>query len=476
MDLQVAMDFLAPVQLLAYGVEPELRRASADTAPGSSADSRPGSSCESSLPATPGCMDEVLSSWALASSCGAVGRRDARSFDAASTGAGAPAPTQHLPIPSAAVLVKPVAKRARVVSLPPGAAQPLGPDSCSYVTSAPTRPVLPGSVERRSGSCEGPGAHSVGRPAAISAALEPSWAAALAPVEELPLSQALASFLAGPPQLVSQQQALHGSYQAHVPALVWARVALPVSSLGARLAGASAVQQQAASLAGPQQLAAPAAQPAAAVAWLSAGLQWASVVPALEMGPVVGLGSQQPSVSRKRPAPLAVECEPFSAAPAWAASRSRQSSVPTPPARSPCRGLAAPMVAFAESPAEWILQVCARLRLGVGTSGRLACHLWARAEGMVRLVACVRSPLSVRDAAAGGQEAAARVYAAAALWLAAKLEEQRKDVPPASAVALVALDAPVRELLAAAELRMLSWLAWAPYAGYVPDDVHLLTL
>ncbi|KAG2430067.1 hypothetical protein HXX76_010167 [Chlamydomonas incerta] len=60
----------------------------------------------------------------------------------------------------------------------------------------------------------------------------------------------------------------------------------------------------------------------------------------------------------------------------------------------------------------------------------------------------------------------ARVYAVAAVWVAAKLLEPRDTLPSTAALAVIARSSPV--VLAAAEVHILQWCDWAPMAGFVP--------
>ncbi|KAG2447919.1 hypothetical protein HYH02_007372 [Chlamydomonas schloesseri] len=136
---------------------------------------------------------------------------------------------------------------------------------------------------------------------------------------------------------------------------------------------------------------------------------------------------------------------------------------------------------MASPPRECILLTCRGLCLSADTTGRLALHIWTRVEGMARLLLSVRpDAAAVAPAlACGGWSAAAaaaaglRVFAVAAVWVAAKLEERRQEVPGSGALAVAARSTPA--VLAAAELRILQWCDWSPCAGFVPDESHLLT-
>ncbi|KAG2447923.1 hypothetical protein HYH02_007376 [Chlamydomonas schloesseri] len=60
----------------------------------------------------------------------------------------------------------------------------------------------------------------------------------------------------------------------------------------------------------------------------------------------------------------------------------------------------------------------------------------------------------------------ARVYAVAAVWIAAKLEEPRDDLPATATLAALARCSSA--VLSEAELRILQWCDWAPLQGFVP--------
>ncbi|KAG2430075.1 hypothetical protein HXX76_010174 [Chlamydomonas incerta] len=130
------------------------------------------------------------------------------------------------------------------------------------------------------------------------------------------------------------------------------------------------------------------------------------------------------------------------------------------------------------SPYEWIMHVCKALVLTPDTTGRLAAHIFHRVEDAIRLMVAVRPRVGQgrRDDGAGGpgdMAGAERVYGMAAIWIAAKLEERRREMPRASTLAAVVSTSP--GVLAAVELRILQWVDWAPLGGFVPDDSHLLT-
>ncbi|KAG2454765.1 hypothetical protein HYH02_000600 [Chlamydomonas schloesseri] len=59
-----------------------------------------------------------------------------------------------------------------------------------------------------------------------------------------------------------------------------------------------------------------------------------------------------------------------------------------------------------------------------------------------------------------------RACATACLWLAVKLEEDRRTAPPVRVLA--ALSRTSAAELASMELRVLQWLEWAPCRGYLP--------
>ncbi|PNW82676.1 hypothetical protein CHLRE_06g289050v5 [Chlamydomonas reinhardtii] len=132
------------------------------------------------------------------------------------------------------------------------------------------------------------------------------------------------------------------------------------------------------------------------------------------------------------------------------------------------------------APRECILLTCRGLCLSADTTGRLALHIWTRVEPLARLLLSVRpdataaaAPLAVYGCRGAGAAAAGlQVYAVAAVWVAAKLEERRQEVPGSGALAVAARSSPAA--LAAAELRILQWCDWAPYTGFVPDESHLL--
>ncbi|KAG2497444.1 hypothetical protein HYH03_004599 [Edaphochlamys debaryana] len=129
-----------------------------------------------------------------------------------------------------------------------------------------------------------------------------------------------------------------------------------------------------------------------------------------------------------------------------------------------------------DAPRDLIHTVCRALDLTPGTTLRLALHIWRRVEGMARLLVSVRRvpcgpALGAEEAVAGGRHAEC-AYAVAAVWVASKLEERRREVPVAPTLCIAARTCPA--VLAAMELRVMSWLEWAPYAGYVHEDAHLL--
>ncbi|GIL58819.1 hypothetical protein Vafri_13797 [Volvox africanus] len=115
---------------------------------------------------------------------------------------------------------------------------------------------------------------------------------------------------------------------------------------------------------------------------------------------------------------------------------------------------------------EFILQATRALRLSPDTCGRLAIHIWRRVGGIVRLVLSIRHPRMDGDdpwVAAS----AYRIHATACLWVASKVEEQRRVV--AEARELAALSQTSAEVLCAAELRLLAWVEWCPLRGYLPS-------
>ncbi|GIL77161.1 hypothetical protein Vretimale_3167 [Volvox reticuliferus] len=115
---------------------------------------------------------------------------------------------------------------------------------------------------------------------------------------------------------------------------------------------------------------------------------------------------------------------------------------------------------------EFILQATRALGLSLDTCGRLALHIWRRVGGIVRLVLSIRHPHIDR----GDPRVAAsayRIHATACLWVASKVEEQRRVV--AEARELAALSQTSAEALCAAELRLLAWVEWCPLRGYLPS-------
>ncbi|PNW82673.1 hypothetical protein CHLRE_06g288950v5 [Chlamydomonas reinhardtii] len=137
-----------------------------------------------------------------------------------------------------------------------------------------------------------------------------------------------------------------------------------------------------------------------------------------------------------------------------------------------------PSMPATNSTYEWIMHVCTALVLTPDSTGRLAAHIFHRVEDAVRLMVAARpyaGPGRRDDGAGGasGMAAAERVYGMAAIWIAAKLEERRREMPRASSLAAVVRTTP--GVLAAVELRILQWVDWAPLEGFVPDDSHLLT-
>ncbi|GIL81442.1 hypothetical protein Vretimale_984 [Volvox reticuliferus] len=124
------------------------------------------------------------------------------------------------------------------------------------------------------------------------------------------------------------------------------------------------------------------------------------------------------------------------------------------------------------APSECIVLLCRALWMSEGTTARLALHIWNRICGMVRLLVSVRPPAHGHRHGSTATAAADRIYSVAAVWLAAKLEESRREVPLVHTFAAVARTLP--SVLVAAELRVLHWCEWAPYKGFLPDDSHLL--
>ncbi|EFJ52384.1 hypothetical protein VOLCADRAFT_86767 [Volvox carteri f. nagariensis] len=134
----------------------------------------------------------------------------------------------------------------------------------------------------------------------------------------------------------------------------------------------------------------------------------------------------------------------------------------------------------ADVPSERILRLCRALCMSEGSTARLALHIWSRITGMVRLLVSMRpharnhrqtsSSADVTTVAAAA--AADRVYSVATVWLAAKLEQSRCEVPSVHTLAAAGRTLP--SVVIAAELRVLQWCGWAPYTGFVPDDSHLL--
>ncbi|GFR47056.1 hypothetical protein Agub_g8741 [Astrephomene gubernaculifera] len=145
-------------------------------------------------------------------------------------------------------------------------------------------------------------------------------------------------------------------------------------------------------------------------------------------------------------------------------------------------------------PQDYILQLSHAFHMRPETTARLALHIWNRVQPMVQLVISVRhesfftrhhqqqqellllptGPIAQPAAAAVKARAllSEQIYAVAALWLAAKLEERRRELPSSRLLAGAARTLP--GVLAAAELRVLQWCEWAPYWGFVPDESHLL--
>ncbi|GLI59528.1 hypothetical protein VaNZ11_001420 [Volvox africanus] len=115
---------------------------------------------------------------------------------------------------------------------------------------------------------------------------------------------------------------------------------------------------------------------------------------------------------------------------------------------------------------EFILQATRALRLSPDTCGRLAVHIWRRVGGIVRLVLSIRHPQIDGDNPRVAASAY-RIHATACLWVASKVEEQRRVV--AEARELAALSQTSAEMLCAAELRLLAWVEWCPLRGYLPS-------
>lgn len=77
-----------------------------------------------------------------------------------------------------------------------------------------------------------------------------------------------------------------------------------------------------------------------------------------------------------------------------------------------------------------------------------------------------------RGSSGGAAASAERAYSMACVWVSAKLEEQRRDVPHVGFLAHLVGTGP--GVLVAMEVRVLEWCGWSPYNGYLPDDAHLL--
>ncbi|EFJ44332.1 hypothetical protein VOLCADRAFT_95509 [Volvox carteri f. nagariensis] len=142
-------------------------------------------------------------------------------------------------------------------------------------------------------------------------------------------------------------------------------------------------------------------------------------------------------------------------------------SSPPPPRLS---RLSTPCASHGE---EFILNATRALYLCPDTSGKLALHIWRRVGAVVRVV------LSIRDVGVDGDDprvvsSTYRIYATACLWLASKLEEQRRLVAEPGALAVVAQAS--AEALCTAELRVLAWVEWCPLRGYLPSPPQRLGL
>ncbi|KXZ46753.1 hypothetical protein GPECTOR_41g718 [Gonium pectorale] len=138
--------------------------------------------------------------------------------------------------------------------------------------------------------------------------------------------------------------------------------------------------------------------------------------------------------------------------------------------RAPCR--APPPLPSLDSTREGILMAGRALGVSLASTARLAIHIWDRIHGMVRLVISVRLPIDGgcdaddgnRPPSAAAAAALERVYAMATLWLAAKLEEPRNELPGVRTMATLCGTLP--GCVAEAELRVLRWCEWAPRAGF----------
>ncbi|PNW84467.1 hypothetical protein CHLRE_03g145467v5 [Chlamydomonas reinhardtii] len=181
-------------------------------------------------------------------------------------------------------------------------------------------------------------------------------------------------------------------------------------------------------------------------------------------------------------------------------------------------------------PEEYLLCAARSMQLDLDSTARLALHIWQRCSGMVtilqsirtvdlkprggRCTACPGAPCCPQQSAChcaactggalpqagaatsiydsstsqllvptrparlsisgspsdGGSFSGAaslpRACATACLWLAVKLEEDRRTAPPVRVLAAVSRTSASE--LASLELRILQWLEWAPCRGYLP--------
>ncbi|PNH11906.1 hypothetical protein TSOC_001228 [Tetrabaena socialis] len=104
--------------------------------------------------------------------------------------------------------------------------------------------------------------------------------------------------------------------------------------------------------------------------------------------------------------------------------------------------------------------------LALDTSLQLALQVWRRVHGLVRVVTSVRQPPAAALMGSDDSrrlvecERTQRTFAAACLWLSAKLEEQRGSVP--SAVVFAAVAGTTAHGVCGVELRVLQWCDWSP--------------
>ncbi|KAG2440002.1 hypothetical protein HXX76_004119 [Chlamydomonas incerta] len=168
-----------------------------------------------------------------------------------------------------------------------------------------------------------------------------------------------------------------------------------------------------------------------------------------------------------------------------------------------------PAVFAQVGPEEYLLCAARSMQLDLDATARLALHIWRRCSGMVTILQSIRPPrvtsLGCELGASGAPQTTAaapaydssmpqqlvptpparrsstglsngpglacapslpRACATACLWLAVKLEEDRRTAPPVRVLAAVSRTSAAE--LADLELRILHWLEWAPCRGYVP--------